>query len=69
MKFKDFLEVLDPESWVDTRIHVGRMPFSHRTCAETWLLEDYLTFWNLEIVNVFVKEGYVLVTLKGEAKF
>ena len=68
MKFKEFLEVLDPDTSVEICIRVGNMPFSAKVSADSWLKEEYSSFWDLGIITVYALDYVLRIKLKGNAK-
>lgn len=68
MKFKEFLEVLDPDTSVEICIRVENIPFSVKVSADSWLKEEYSSFWDLEIITVYVLDYVLRIKLKGNAK-
>lgn len=68
MKFKEFLEVLDPDTSVEICIRVENMPFSVKVSADSWLKEEYSSFWDLEIITVYALDYVLRIKLKGNAK-
>ena len=68
MKFKELLEVMDPNAEVKAVVRINEIAFSCVKDAKIWLDKKYCAFHDLEISRIAPANDWILAALKGDTE-